>query len=176
MMPGVAIALREMVAGEKRRVWVPAGLTFRPEDHQAGSGPPLTVDVEVVQILRAPRTPANLGQPPEEAARTASGVRIQWLRRGPTGPHPSMGNRLRVNYTGWTAAGDVFETTAMSGHPAEVLLGMAMPGWREALPLMSAGDKTRLWIPGPLVYGDRPNSRKRPAGDLVYDIELISFR
>jgi peptidylprolyl isomerase len=64
----------------------------------------------------------------------------------------------------------------MSGHPAEVLLGMSTPGWREALSLMSAGDKTRLWIPGPLVYGDRPKSRKRPAGDLVYDMELISFR
>jgi peptidylprolyl isomerase len=176
MMPGVAIALREMVEGEKRRVWVPAGLTFQPEDKKGDSGPPLTVDVEVVQILRAPHTPDTLRKPPAEAMKTPSGVHVQWLSRARAESHPSMSSRVLVSYTGWTTTGDLFETTEMSRHPVEVLLGMALPGWRDAMPLLSAGDKARLWIPASLAYGDHPLSKKVPAGDLVYDVELISFR
>ncbi len=177
MMPGMAIALQEMTEGERRLVWVPAGLSFRPEDGPPQSGPPLTVDVEVVKVLRAPAAPENLLRPPDSAVRTRLGVRIEWLSREKAGgAHPSMASRLTVHYTGWTAAGEVFETTAMSGHPAEVLLGTALPGWRDALPLVSAGDKVRLWIPAAAAFGEKPPQRAVPAGDLVYDVELVSFR
>ena len=86
-----------------------------------------------------------------------------------------MSSRATVNYSGWTADGKLFESTAMSGHPAAFLVGTALPGWREALPSMVVGEKVRLWIPAALAYGEHPMERKAPAGNLVYDIELIGL-
>lgn len=41
---------------------------------------------------------------------------------------------------------------------------------------MVAGEKARLWIPAALAYGDKPVDKMVPAGDLVYDIQLIDFQ
>lgn len=177
-IPGIAVALRSMSEGERRRIWIPAGLTYQPDDDaRTGTpqGPPLTVDVELVHILKAPPTPADLTRPPAAALTTRSGVRVLILKRGTGKIHPAMSSRVKVHYTGWTATGELFESTAMDGHPAEVLLGTALPGWREGLPLLSPGDKARLWIPAALAHGDKPPDRKLPAGVLVYDIELLAW-
>mmetsp|Transcript_56002 Transcript_56002/g.177451 ORF Transcript_56002/g.177451 Transcript_56002/m.177451 type:complete len:212 (-) Transcript_56002:262-897(-) len=48
-----------------------------------------------------------------------------------------------------------------------------MPGWTEALQLMVPGEKRRFWIPSQLAYGNAPPPA--PQGDLVFDIELLSF-
>ena len=45
-------------------------------------------------------------------------------------------------------------------------------GWTEGLQLMVVGEKRRLWIPESLAYQGRPG---KPAGMLVFDVELISF-
>ena len=42
----------------------------------------------------------------------------------------------------------------------------------EGLQLMVPGEMRRLWIPEELAYKGRPG---RPAGMLVFDIELLSF-
>jgi peptidylprolyl isomerase len=38
---------------------------------------------------------------------------------------------------------------------------------------MEVGEKSRFWIPVDLAYKGRPG---RPAGMLVFDVELISFQ
>jgi FKBP-type peptidyl-prolyl cis-trans isomerase len=40
---------------------------------------------------------------------------------------------------------------------------------------MVVGEKRRLWIPSALAYGDRPARNGAPAGDLVFDVELLDF-
>jgi peptidylprolyl isomerase len=40
---------------------------------------------------------------------------------------------------------------------------------------MTKGEKRRFWIPSRLAYGDRPARPTQPAGDLVYDVELLDF-
>jgi peptidylprolyl isomerase len=87
-----------------------------------------------------------------------------------------MDSRVTLNYTGWTADGKLFESTVMSNHSASFQLGTTLPGWREGLQSMVAGEKVRLWIPAALAYGVHPIERSVPAGDLVYDIELIDFQ
>jgi len=41
---------------------------------------------------------------------------------------------------------------------------------------MVAGEKARLWIPAALAYGDHPVDKLVPAGDLVFDIELVGIQ
>ena len=49
-----------------------------------------------------------------------------------------------------------------------------MPGLVEGLTLMPAGSRYRLWIPGPLGYGERGLAGKvEPNTLLTFDIELV---
>jgi peptidylprolyl isomerase len=41
---------------------------------------------------------------------------------------------------------------------------------------MTQGDKARLWIPAALAYGEKPSSPGKPAGDLVFDVELLGIQ
>ncbi len=184
-IPGIAIALESMVAGEKRRVWVPADFSVATHmAHHAGHimhddetpRTDLTFDLELIRVLQAPPIPPDLTTPPRTAYRTPSGVSIQMLKPGLGAGHPAASSRVTLNYTGWSTDGKVFESTMMSEHPVTVQLGTALPGWREALPYMVLGEKARLWIPAGLAYGDHPSNPMLPAGRLVYDIELVGLQ
>jgi FKBP-type peptidyl-prolyl cis-trans isomerase len=185
-IPGIAEALTAMTPGEKRRVWVPADLAFAAHVAHHGvkvmevdSPPPrmdLTFDLEVIGILKAAEKPVNLKAPPRNAFRTPSGLAILVLEPGAGDRHPSPGSRVTLSYSGWTADGELFESTVTSGHPAVFFMGTTLAGWREGLQYMVAGEKARLWIPAALAYGEHPADKMVPAGDLVYDIELIDFQ
>jgi peptidylprolyl isomerase len=184
-IPGVAEALTAMAPGEKRRIWMPGELAYATHVAHHGNKklhaerPPrvdLTFDVELVRILKAAQRPLDLKAPPRDAFRTPSGVAIEVLQPGAGSKHPSPGSRVTLNYSGWTAAGQLFESTVTSGHPAIFFMGTTLPGWREGLQYMVAGEKARLWIPAALAYGERPADKMVPAGDLVYDIELVDFQ
>ena len=180
---GVGEALKTMVEGEERRLWLPADIAFAAHvAHHPGKmvhgSPPmldLTIEVKLIRILRAPKAPANLTAP-RTARKTPSGLTIEILQPGTGVKHPTVDSRVTLNYSGWTADGKLFESTVMSGHPASFQLGTTLPGWRESLQTMVVGEKARLWIPAALAYGAHPIERSVPAGDLVYDIELIDFQ
>jgi len=184
LIPGAAEALGMMVTGEKRRVWVPASLTFGRKHHHRSDRmaldeepPPntdLTFDVELLEVMKAPPTPADLKTPPEDAVKTASGVAFRVLKSGAGAAHPSMTSQVTLHFSGWTSDGNLFESTMISGHPAIFQVGSTPPGWREALQHMVVGEKVRLWIPASLAYGEKPVNHMNPAGNLVYDIELLA--
>ena len=46
-------------------------------------------------------------------------------------------------------------------------------GWTEGVQLMRDGERMRFWIPQRLAYDGKAGA---PAGMLVFDIELISFK
>ncbi|HEV8485858.1 MAG TPA: FKBP-type peptidyl-prolyl cis-trans isomerase [Blastocatellia bacterium] len=175
-IPGVATALRYMRIGEKRRIWVPGRLTFT--SHEPGEMAPiedLTFDLELLAIIKAPPTPPDLKIPPKDAVKTASGLALQVLKKGPQSEHPSLTSRVTLHVSGWTPDGTLFESTVMASHPAVFLVADVIPGWREALQQMVVGEKVRLWIPAHLAYGEKPRSHDAPAGNLVYEIELLAL-
>jgi peptidylprolyl isomerase len=182
---GVSEGLKEMTAGEKRRLWIPADLTFhadhhphpekRPEDEE----PPhkdMTFDLELISILKAPPIPGDLKQPPASAVRTPSGLAYQVLKSGTGTTHPSARSTVTVHFSAWQNDGRMFESTMLANHPALVSLATAPEGWREALCTMVAGEKTRFWIPAALAFGEHPANRFNPRGDLLYEIELLSVQ
>lgn len=91
------------------------------------------------------------------------------LRVGTGSERPNRYDRVRVQYTGWTKDGKMFDTRM-----AQVTTNELIPGWAEAMGLMVKGEKRRVWIPSKLAYGDSP-SPKLPAGDLTFDIELLEI-
>jgi len=145
------------------------------DDDARPPGVDLTVDLELVAIIAAPATPADLRAPPATAKRLDAGVRLQMLQEGRGGAHPSPGSRVRVHFSGWTRDGRLFESTRMAGEPAVYLVTSTLPGWQERLQTMSVGGTARFWIPAALAYGSKPGRPGVPTGDLVYDIELLAI-
>jgi peptidylprolyl isomerase len=172
MFVGVADALKMMVVGEERRLWVPADLTYKMDDPD--EPPPradVTFDVELLEIQKAPPTPREL-KVPRSARKTPSGLAVQVLRKGRGTRHPGPGSRMTLHFSGWTTDGRLIESSVMAGQPATYELEGVLPGWREALQGMAVGDKVRLWIPAALAFGEKPR-RGQPHGDVVYELELL---
>jgi len=171
--PGVAEALKTMVVGERRRVWVPARLTYAGDDDDH---PPLvdaTFDLELVEIQRAPPTPSHLDKPPRAARKLPSGLAIQVMKRGAATQRPGGNQQVMLHFSGWTRDGRLIESSVMANHPAVFAMQAVIAGWREALATMVVGDKVRIWIPEALAY-PRPR-RGQPHGDLVYELELLGI-
>ncbi len=116
--------------------------------------------------------PADVGAPPADAQVTSSGLAYKVLEEG-DGPKPAPTDTVTVHYTGWTTDGEMFDSSVARGDPATFPLTGVIQGWTLGLPLMSVGAKHRLWIPEILAYKGAPG---RPAGMLVFDVELISIQ
>ncbi len=160
--------------GEHARFWIPEKLAY-----QGQPGAPagmLVFDVELLSITegKAPEpAPADVAAPPEDAKRTESGLAWKVLTPGKGGEKPKAENTVTVHYTGWTTDGKMFDSSVQRGQPATFPLNRVIAGWTEGLQLMEVGEKARLWIPEALAYKGQPG---RPAGMLVFDVELISFK
>ena len=168
MIPGWARAATQMVEGETRRVWIPAALANAKLDE----GQLLVIDTELVEIVPRPTAPADLAAPPADATRTPSGLAYKVLRPGTGTTHPKRHDTVIVHYSGWTAEGKLIDSSILRGTPGEFPLDEVIKGWTEGMQLMTAGERTRFWIPAKLAYA---SDRSKPQGMLVFDIELISF-
>jgi FKBP-type peptidyl-prolyl cis-trans isomerase len=179
LIPGVAEAIRQMVPGERRRIWIPAALSAI--DRKDSNDPPpqrldLTYELALVDIIKAPPTPAALKAPPRKAQRLPSGLALEVLAPGAGGAHPTETSRVTLQLSGWTSAGVLYESTVMSGRPVIYVVRELIPGLREALEQMVTGERVRVWIPAALAYGEKPRRRSLPAGSLVYELELVAIK
>lgn len=106
---------------------------------------------------------------------TASGLQYLVVAEG-TGKSPSAADTVRVHYTGTLLDGTVFDSSVQRGEPAEFGVGQVIPGWTEALQLMNAGSKLRLFIPAALAYGERGAGQAIPPyAALIFDVELLEI-
>lgn len=177
VIPGWTEALKLMVVGEKRRLWIPGKLAYGDVARQPGApSGQLTFDVELLEIIAPPETPKDVAAPPAGAKKTASGLAYKVLTPGKGKTHPTATSRVTVHYSGWTKDGKMFDSSVQRGAPASFSLNGVIPGWTEGVQLMVEGEKARFWIPGNLAYGDTPKRPGAPSGQLTFDIELISIK
>ena len=103
-----------------------------------------------------------------------SGLQYEVLTRG-EGPKPEASDQVEVHYTGKLIDGTVFDSSVDRGMPATFGVTQVIPGWVEALQLMNAGSKWRLYIPSNLAYGPNgaPGSPIGPNATLIFDVELL---
>ena len=114
--------------------------------------------------------PPDVAAPPADAEVTASGLASRVLTPGTGTTHPTRASTVEVHYTGWTTDGKMFDSSVSRGASIEFALTGVIAGWSEGLQLMVEGEHRRLWIPEELAYGGQAG---RPAGMLVFDVELI---
>jgi FKBP-type peptidyl-prolyl cis-trans isomerase len=178
VIDGWSEGLQLMVKGEKRRFWIPTALAYGDHPKPGQPAGPLVFDVALmgfVKVTPPPATPVDVAQAPTDAKRTASGLAYKFLKHGTGKSHPRADDTVQVHYSGWTTAGDLFDSSVVRGQPATFPLGGVIAGWTEGLQLMAVGDKVRFWIPARLAYGDHPKPGE-PAGELVFDVELLAIK
>lgn len=134
---------------------------------------------------------------PGNATVLPSGVAYKVLQAGKGDQHPALSDSIIVNYTLWqpahtdTPAGAPADAKPVTipakqlestwdakgvATPATFPLGKLIKGWQQMLPLMTPGERVRVWIPSDLAYGDHPTRADHPpAGPLVFEIELVSI-
>ena len=103
-----------------------------------------------------------------------SGLQYEVITEG-DGPMPEATDQVEVHYTGKLIDGTVFDSSVDRGVPATFGVTQVIPGWVEALQLMKAGSKWRLFIPSNLAYGPNgaPGSPIGPNATLVFDVDLL---
>ena len=105
-----------------------------------------------------------------EIYKLKSGLLIQIIENGnnPEALSPTFEDSCDVTYSGFLIDGSSFDSGTTMLAP-----NMVIPGWTEALQLMSEGDKWKLYIPEYLGYGEEGASDVIPPySTLVFDLEL----
>ncbi|MEC8012143.1 MAG: FKBP-type peptidyl-prolyl cis-trans isomerase [Pseudomonadota bacterium] len=108
---------------------------------------------------------------------TESGLQYKVLKSGEGDAKPTRSDKVTVHYHGTLIDGTVFDSSVERGTPATFPVGGVIPGWTEALQLMTPGDKWVLYIPSDLAYGERgtPGGPIGPNQALVFEVELLDI-
>lgn len=108
-----------------------------------------------------------------EVKTTPSGLQYEVLKEG-DGAMPAATDQVEVHYTGKLIDGTVFDSSVDRGVPATFGVTQVIPGWVEALQMMKAGSKWRLFIPSQLAYGPQGAGNViGPNATLIFDVELL---
>lgn len=109
----------------------------------------------------------------EGVTTTASGLQYEVLTAA-DGRKPGPSDTVTTHYHGTLIDGTVFDSSLERG-PASFPLNGVIPGWTEALQLMSVGAKYRLYLPANLAYGARGTRGIAPNSALIFDVELLAI-
>jgi hypothetical protein len=128
------------------------------EDEQPASASP--VSRLVPQVM----PPIDIKAPPDDAARTTSGLAMKKLATRDGGAQARRGDTVMVHYTGWRQrTGETFFTTKGTGQPLSLDVEHAAPAFSETLQLLRKGERAVLWV---------PPSESTPEA-LVYEVEVV---
>lgn len=112
----------------------------------------------------------------EGVTTTASGLQYTVLTKG-KGKKPSAKDTVEVHYRGTTIDGKEFDSSHKRGAPATLGVTQVIPGWIEALQIMTVGSKYKLFIPSHLAYGPRgAGADIGPNEVLIFDIQLLAIK
>lgn len=109
-------------------------------------------------------------------APTASGLIYIETLKGKGKDHPKPEDEVTVHYTGMLLDGTKFDSSLDRGEPAKFPLMQVIPGWIEAIQLMTKGGKAKLIIPSSIAYGGRVGGPIPPYSTLIFEVELIDFK
>ena len=130
-----------------------------------------------------------------QADSLASGVKIYFNEKG-EGEQPKEGDKILMNYAGYLANGSMFDSNVLENAerfemvderrkaanqyapvPTDYSQNAGLiPGFREGLLNMKVGDKTTIFIPAHLGYGERGVPGVIPPGsELIFELELVEI-
>lgn len=124
-----------------------------------------------------------------------SGIKIYFNEKG-EGPQPKEGDKILMNYAGYLANGNLFDSNRLSNAEEFEIVdelrkaagqytpvptdyskdAQLIPGFREGLLNMKVGDKSTIFIPAHLAYGKRGIPGVIPAdSDLIFQLEIVEI-
>ena len=105
---------------------------------------------------------------------TESGLQYLILSEG-KGNNPTLNDNVTVHYHGTLIDGTIFDSSVDRKQPATFPLNGVIPGWQEALQMMSVGSKWKIFIPSELAYGESGAGTIGPNSTLIFEVELLSI-
>lgn len=95
-----------------------------------------------------------------------------------TGKDVQASSSIEANYFGWTSDGKIFDSSNQNGTvtPATFSLSEVIKGWTEGLVGAKEGTVRKLTIPTDLAYGPRAEANGKPAGPLMFIVEVKSVK
>jgi FKBP-type peptidyl-prolyl cis-trans isomerase len=110
----------------------------------------------------------------EGVVTTDSGLQYEILEAG-DGVTPGPEDTVEVHYRGTLLDGTEFDSSYKRGEPVTFGVGQVIAGWTEALQMMPAGSKWKLFIPPELAYGAGGAGQViGPNAALTFEVELLS--
>ena len=109
----------------------------------------------------------------EGVVTTESGLQYKIITAG-TGVKPSKESTVEVHYAGRLLDGTEFDSSIKRGVPVKFGVTQVIPGWTEALQLMTEGSKWELYIPADLGYGAGGQGPIGPNSVLIFEVELLT--
>ncbi len=112
-----------------------------------------------------------------EVTTLASGLQYRVLASGDGNAHPGSEDTVVVHYRGHLIDGREFDSSFSRGEPATLTVNQVIPGWQEALTLMTPGDSWEVFVPPTLAYGESGAGQAiGPNEALVFQIDLIEIK
>jgi FKBP-type peptidyl-prolyl cis-trans isomerase len=129
----------------------------------------MSILLAALSLAIAVTAPADLTNPPAAAERLPDGLITMKLSDGTGSAHPAADDVLKLRYTMWRPDGKVLDQ--VGGDQAAVIqVSRMLPGWREAVMMMTTGETRRSWIPASLGDGRIPKD-----SSVVIDTEFVSI-
>jgi FKBP-type peptidyl-prolyl cis-trans isomerase FklB len=106
---------------------------------------------------------------------TESGLQYEVITEG-NGDKPKGTDSVKCHYHGTLIDGTVFDSSVKRGEPATFPVNGVIAGWVEALQLMPAGSKWKLFVPSNLAYGAQgAGNLIGPHTTLIFEVELLEI-
>jgi FKBP-type peptidyl-prolyl cis-trans isomerase FklB len=107
---------------------------------------------------------------------TKSGLQYEVIKNSTDTAKPTLTDKVKCHYHGTLLNGTVFDSSVDRGEPISFPVNGVIPGWTEALQLMTVGSKWKLYIPSELAYGDRSAGPTiEPGSTLIFEVEILAI-
>lgn len=151
-----------------------AAMVLIPQNEQSDAEAQQKAYEQYIAEMRKANEPLEGYKAESFDASSVTALKVDVLKEG-SGAVVTDASTVKVNYFGWTADGQIFDSSKKSGtlSPIEFGLNGVIAGWKEGLAGQKVGSTVKLTIPADKAYGNVDNGTGQPTGPLVFIVEIL---